>query len=121
MQFLRDYEPTGDDVDLIDAAWSNQIRPFLDTLYEQMMPSNVVDAFEGLYKESIRISRRMQAKRSDVAIDSLKMQGKLRLQPGESVAVAACRSCLDLGADHVLVGMRRPEYVQEMRALMSSS
>jgi len=121
MQFLRDYKPTGDDVDLIDAAWSNQIRPFLDTLYEQKIPSDVADAFEGYYRESIRMSRRMQAKRSDLAINSLRAKGRLRVQPGESVAVAACRSCLDLGADHVLVGMRRPEYVEEMRALMSPS
>jgi aryl-alcohol dehydrogenase-like predicted oxidoreductase len=118
MQFLRDYKPNGDDIDLIDAAWANQIRPFLDTLYEQRVPGNVANTFKRLYKESIRICRYLQAKRTEAVISALKTQGKLTLREEESVAIAACRSCLDLGADHVLVGMRRPEYVRELTSLM---
>jgi aryl-alcohol dehydrogenase-like predicted oxidoreductase len=118
MQFLRDYQPDGNDVDLIDAAWTNQIRPFLDTLYDQNIPDQAAVAFERLYRNSIRKSRVLQAERTKAVLADLKAQGQLSLNDEESLAVAACRFCLEKGADHVLVGMRRPEYVNE---LMGSS
>jgi hypothetical protein len=121
MQFLRDYRYAIPDADLLDAVWDNQIQPFLLALFDGGAPPapEAPEPFVRLRAHMQSRTRAAGAEATRVAVAQLSSEGFLSSQSREPLAAVACRYCLDAGAKHVLVGMRRPEYVAELTPLFA--
>jgi hypothetical protein len=87
--------------------WANRIDPFVTALYAGHPPPAARVAFAEL-RAVLPASDPAHTRR---AVAELTDDGLLHQESSESLAVAACRYCLDAGADHVMVGMRRAGYV----------
>ncbi|HEX8207053.1 MAG TPA: aldo/keto reductase [Solirubrobacteraceae bacterium] len=118
MQFLRDSRDEITDPELVDAIWGAQIEPFLAALYDAAPPREAVEAFSRLRASAHASARTKLAERTREALADLNAAGVLEPLDDEPLAVTACRWCLEAGADHVLVGMRRPEYVDQLAPLL---
>jgi aryl-alcohol dehydrogenase-like predicted oxidoreductase len=121
MQFLRDNHAGVPSIDLLDAVWASQIEPFLSALYRGNPPAPAREAFTRLRVLMCESERAAMAEATRAAVTRLTTGGLLQEGKSEPLALAACRYCLDAGADHVLVGMRRPEYVAELAPLFKYS
>ena len=121
MQFLRDNRNDIPDHELVDEIFANQIDPFVVTLFGQDPPAAVRAAFQDLRAHAHSRTHAHLAERTNVAVARLAEEGLLQPQSDEPLAVAACRYCLATGVDHVLVGMRRPEYVAQLATLFSTT
>jgi aryl-alcohol dehydrogenase-like predicted oxidoreductase len=119
MQFLRDNRHGIPDPDLVDEIWANQIEPFVAALFEDDPPDEVRAAFGSLRADARAHAQRTLGDGSRCALEGLVGEGLLAADSEEPLAHAACRFCLDAGADHVLVGMRRPEYVAQLASLFA--
>ena len=121
MQFLRDHRDAIADADLVDLVWENQIDPFLQALFDDPVPPEAREAFDRLRAFARACARARAAGTTASVAAQLAEHGILDREPGEPLAVAACRFCLDAGVDHVLVGMRRPRYVAELAPLFATA
>jgi hypothetical protein len=114
MQFLRDNLSGIGDFDLIDAIWRAQVEPFILTLFGPDPSAEVRTAFHEM-RQAIGLPRRQRIEQRGMeAARDLVDHGLLELGRNETLAQAACRYVLEAGADHVVVGMRNPAYVQEL-------
>lgn len=121
MQFLRDSRLTITDPDLVDVIWDHQIVPFLFALFDGEPPAAAVRVFEGLRTSARERASASLAASSCDAVDRLTQLGLVEPDRPEPLAVTAIRYCLEAGADHVLVGMRRPEYSAQLRPLFGAA
>jgi aryl-alcohol dehydrogenase-like predicted oxidoreductase len=121
MQFLRDNRRDISDPELVDAIWVNQIDPFVAALFGDEPAPAARAAFAALRAQTHSCARAHLAEHTQTAVARLCAEGLLDPQADETLAVAACRYCLDAGADHVLVGMRRPEYVAQLAPLFTAT
>jgi aryl-alcohol dehydrogenase-like predicted oxidoreductase len=120
MQFLRDNRNDIPDPDLVDAIWTNQIDPFVVALFGKDRLPAITSAFDALRERAKSRARAQLAERSRTAISQLYDKGLLDRASVEPLAIKACRYGLAAGADHVLVGMRRPEYVEQLAPLLTA-
>ena len=120
MRFLRDNRDGIHDPDQIDAVWRSRVAPFLRALYDGEPPGEVLVAFADL-RDAMGSRRRGQIEErgKEAARSRPEVEG-FGSPAGGSLARSAVRYCLNAGADHVLVGMRRPEYVRELAPLFGS-
>lgn len=121
MQFLRDNRSAVSDPELVDAIWVNQIDPFINALFGDEPAHAARTAFAVLRTHTQSCARAHLAEHTQAAVARLSAEGLLNPQADEPLAVAACRYCLAAGADHVLVGMRRPEYVTQLAPLFTGT
>jgi hypothetical protein len=116
-------ETTANDIhdpDLIDAVWANQVDPFVATLFNAPTTSGGQHCIQNISgSERGSQARKSLAKTTREVVHHLVADGILDENSNEPLAVIACRFCLDAGADHVLVGMRSPEYVAQLEPLFS--
>jgi Aldo/keto reductase family len=117
MQFLRASRNDIPDPSLVNDIWKHQVEPFLSALFEGSPPHASEDPFEQLRAHACQCAARRLAESTQAATANLMGQGMLDRLPGESLATAAIRFCIDAGVDHVLVGMRQPTYVAELSPL----
>jgi aryl-alcohol dehydrogenase-like predicted oxidoreductase len=121
MQFLRDSREDIAEPELVDVIWANQIFPFVAALYDGKAPRSARLAFERLRVHARACAQAHQATRTRRALAHLRQEGVVDADLHTPLALRACRFCLSAGCDHVLVGMRRPEYVDQLRPLMEDS
>jgi aryl-alcohol dehydrogenase-like predicted oxidoreductase len=119
MQFLRDNRDGIPDPGLIDAIWNAQIDPFLTALFDGEPTADAAEAFRRLREEMVQAANITLANDTRRALRELEAERLLEPMPDHEVALAACRYCLEAGADHVLVGMRRRAYVESLRPLLA--
>jgi hypothetical protein len=119
MQFLRDSRNDIPDPGLVDAIWARQIAPFVATLFDGDAGREARDAFEQLRFHARANAQAVLSQTTRAALARLVREGLLDRSSTEPLAITACRYCLDAGADHILVGMRRPEYVVELAPLFA--
>lgn len=115
MQFIRDTRNLVIDLDLVEAAWASQVGPFLEALYGPAVPPAVAAAFEDLheaYRHRYLTSLDPPAPPEPAASAASDRPGPDGA--GSSAGRRAVRFCLDSGFDHVLAGMRRPQYVDDI-------
>jgi len=117
MQFLRDNRHDIPDPDLVDVIWEAQIDPFVDALFGADPMSAARSAFSRLRVHAKFDAQTRLADGSKAMLSALSDAGLLNAESTGPLAVTACRYCLASGADHVLVGMRRREYVDELAPL----
>lgn len=117
MQFLRDNRHGIDHPELVDAIFHQHVAPFVARLWG--------DAPDG--PQAFARLHSLLRQRAQITLDEqgFQMRGRcveagiIRADDPRPLALIACEHALRAGADHVLVGMRRIEYVEMLRPLLT--
>jgi aryl-alcohol dehydrogenase-like predicted oxidoreductase len=111
----------------VDLLYSH-LAPFLAALFEyEVIPGGPLTAqkmkkkeqklISQLYQYSLLHSTRIMNEKSRSFLNDLKAQGLVDKNDTRPLSVIACEYYLQQGLDHVLVGMRKKSYVDELRHL----
>jgi aryl-alcohol dehydrogenase-like predicted oxidoreductase len=103
----------------VEDMFRSHVDPFLAGLYGGAVPSEEAVVYVRLYQAASAASVRIRAERTGAFRRELEATGSLSPPPGRPLPVLACEAYLARGIDHVLVGMRRPDYVDELRGFFS--
>jgi hypothetical protein len=97
--------------------FNGHLYPFLNQLYSEEIPDNVLQEYNALLSRSISYSRKFMGEKANLFIQQKIREGKLRNRPALTLSAMVCQQYLDDGVDHVLVGMKREPYVNDMSPL----
>jgi aryl-alcohol dehydrogenase-like predicted oxidoreductase len=102
--------------DSLNKLFFSKLLPFINLLYKQQIPEKVNSAFFDFYnvsKEYVSLNNNAQV------LQLLEDLGEKKLITNnqDSFHVNLCNKYLSQGLDHVLIGMRKTEYVEEMNNL----
>lgn len=119
MQFLRDNRHGIDHPELVDAIFHQHVAPFVARLWGDAPDGQ--QAFSRLHS--------LLRQRAQITLGEQGLQirercveaGTIRADDPRPFALIACEYALRAGADHVLVGMRRVEYVETLRPLLANN
>jgi aryl-alcohol dehydrogenase-like predicted oxidoreductase len=106
--------------EIVDEVFDRRLLPFVRTLYDDRLDAAVVRAFSALRAVAMSYARREANARARAFRQTMAAQGAIEPSDTRSLAVVACQYCLDSGVDNVLVGMRRPAYVDALKELWQS-
>jgi hypothetical protein len=111
----------------VDKLFAEYLRPFLNNFYNDSIPEkdfissnmatterNVILKF---YEACKKFSTQIMSQRCSEAIETLKNSGRFPSEDTRSLPVIACDQYLKNRIDHVLAGMTKEKYVEEMRGL----
>ena len=107
--------------DLIDHVFDLKLVPFLGALYDEHIDHNVLAAFSKLKRIVELYAKRYLSRQAENLRRELVQSGKLNQNDERPFALVACQHYLDAGIDHVLVGMRRTQYVESLKSLFCAS
>ncbi|MGQ7856702.1 aldo/keto reductase [Pedobacter sp. WC2501] len=121
---LTDFEPVNQFISTWKAAASHQgvqhlyeriLKPFLDFIYsDAQIKDNLTNQ---LFKYSLAYaSKNMQLKTGQFLEGLSKNQG-IHFENNTELATLACRSYLNDGIDHILVGLTKKEYVDQFKTI----
>lgn len=119
MRFLRDAWSDIPDPDILDDVYGRRLSPFLRAVFSDVPAEVEVDARELYRAAMILVRSRFSA--GSVVRTQLVADGYLKADDSRSLQTVAVEYPLTMGADAVLVGMRRPEYVAELGALLQQA
>jgi aryl-alcohol dehydrogenase-like predicted oxidoreductase len=117
VRFLRDSWTQIVSPDLVVQIFNAHVYPFLEALYGGPLPSEDAAAFANLQRAAMLYSRREATRQSVPLRAQLVDGGLIAKNDTRPLAVAACDYCVGAGVSHVLVGMRRVEYVDMLKPL----
>jgi hypothetical protein len=118
MQFLRDNLNGVGDPELLDLIFAQHVFPFVAELWGSESTGPEHQTFAGLHAMLRRKTlTRLQENAAPVRAELVK-DGLIAHDDARSLAVVACDFALRSGVDHVVVGMRSPQYVESLRTLM---
>jgi aryl-alcohol dehydrogenase-like predicted oxidoreductase len=101
----------------VDRLFASILEPLVQTLYRGAVPQEDQVLFAELHRRArARAVSRMNEQALLVRAE-LEGRGTIRNDDPRPLAAIACEGCLDLGVDHVLVGMRRRGYVDDFKPL----
>ncbi len=101
---------------LFDVVFLDRFLAFLDSLYEGPVPTSDVPIYRLLTDCGREFTKLNVNTNSEQLKDALLRTGQIS-SPHRSLQSNVCQAYLDAGLDHVLVGMRSREYVQELKYL----
>jgi aryl-alcohol dehydrogenase-like predicted oxidoreductase len=107
--------------DMVDQFFNQQVLPFLDQLYEGDIYQEVLNAFAKLRQIVVLYAKKSMTHKAQAFRHQMIAQGLVTEHDMGSLPVIACQSYLDAGIDHVLVGMRKPQYVDSLSSLFRRS
>jgi aryl-alcohol dehydrogenase-like predicted oxidoreductase len=121
LQFLRDNRNGVDHPELLDLIFAQHVQPLVRELWAHDPRGPGPEAFARLHtvlrkRVLARLSEHAQVLRSAWVKD-----GVLESSDTRHLAVAACDFGLRSNLDHVVVGMRCPEYVETLRPLLAGA
>jgi aryl-alcohol dehydrogenase-like predicted oxidoreductase len=103
--------------DMVDQVFNQHVLPFLDEIYEGSIKQEVLDAFLRLWQIVALYARRSMTHKARTFQQQMIDKGLVTATDVCPLPVIACRSYLDAGIDHILVGMRKPQYVDSLSRL----
>jgi hypothetical protein len=104
-----------------EQIFQEQLYPFLSLIYEERIPSKVRSMFRKFEVFARRYLRIAMSNKTVRFIESNQLQHLLPTSSNESFAVKLCQEYLDKGIGHILVGMRKENYVEEMSPLFAGN
>ncbi|MEL6866046.1 MAG: aldo/keto reductase [Bacteroidota bacterium] len=114
---LRDYRKALGNFPAVQRLYHGEVFPFIDYLYEGAVPKAVQQVFQGLEDCSRQYSYLVMQERSNKV--KAQLYAEKRIQSlDDSFTRQACTTYLKEGIDHVLVGLRSPAYVEELRPIL---
>lgn len=117
VKFLRESWTSLGDPDLVQELIELRLGAFLSQLYGQSLPSADRECYARFLRCALVNARRLTTSRAIALRRDLVAAGLLPAGEARPLALLACGHCLEAGIDHVLAGMRRPEYVETLREL----
>jgi aryl-alcohol dehydrogenase-like predicted oxidoreductase len=98
----------------VEKLFHQHFLPVIATIYEDEIPNEIQKEFRILMDTAIAYARKTMTERAyAVAMPLLKPE--FHAEATRSLSAAAVNQYLSEGIDHVLVGMRRKRYVEDMR------
>jgi hypothetical protein len=113
-----------DNTEIIDDFFQQVLGPLLKRLYPTNLypdgiPATDQEKFNNLHVAARCHAQLMMNSAAESLRDDLVTQGRIA-DNKRSLPLAACEAVLKAGVDHVLVGMRRKEYVDTLSSLFGS-
>lgn len=116
---LRDGWTAFEHPDAVEEVFRGYFYPTIRRIYDGAIPASDVAAYRALHTATLVHANRALASRARALRQELEANGVIdRLDPRPLPLVAAT-TYLRWGVDHVLMGMRRSDYVQAMRSLFT--
>ncbi len=116
MTFSKYYKSV-DSADVLSMLFNQHLIPSLKFICNGSIPESVIDAIRNLYTAMDRdVCVRLSEKAKKVA-EQFSAETGVELDKGKSIACAAVEYYLSCGIDYVLVGMRQPNYVEQLKYL----
>jgi hypothetical protein len=115
VQFLRDAGPTLQHPDRVHAIFRERLAPLLGCLYPEGMPAADRSFFEGFESEAVAQARRNMSDVASRLREKLERDGVVAAGDPRPLAEIAVDHGLRAGVGHVLVGMRSPAYVDQLK------
>lgn len=106
-----------ENLDSVAYLFQEHLYPFLRALFDGQIPCRQAALFEDLRIAAVQFTRNLMSERAATIKEKLVLDGLVPKNSSESLAKLACESCLQSGLNHVLVGMRSKQYVDDLRAL----
>jgi aryl-alcohol dehydrogenase-like predicted oxidoreductase len=114
---LRRHAPSFDNPEMVDDFFLGAVHPVLRKIYPDGMPPADGRAVMDL-QNCLRASAERAMSRAVHAFrERLVAEKRIRHDDQRPLQVTACEAVLAAGVDHVLVGMRHPDYVSAMSPL----
>lgn len=113
MQFLRDNWSGVGNPELVDAIFARHVDPFLHALFGSAVPPPTQDLFLSLRSHARRFALRELSKTGTLMRDDLVRSGLVAGDDPRPLATLAAEYPLQVGIDHVVIGMRNTEYVDD--------
>jgi aryl-alcohol dehydrogenase-like predicted oxidoreductase len=104
--------------DVVDQVFEHRLAPFLARLYEDEMGGSVAKQIEDLRQTAASHAARAAAGQAKAVRERLVGEGIIDAMDSRSLSRIVCERYLNQGIDHVLVGMRRPAYVEDLAPLL---
>jgi aryl-alcohol dehydrogenase-like predicted oxidoreductase len=117
LQIISDSWRSFTSTDMVDQVFDHHVLPFLNELYEGSLNQEVLDAFAKLRQIVVLYAKRSMTQKTRTFRQRMIGQGLVTENDASPLPVIVCQSYLDAGIDHVLVGMRKPQYVESLSAL----
>ena len=108
----------------VDALFANYLGPFLNNFYGDIAQKDFISKRMSERDRKIittfnqwckKYSTQTMSQKCGEVIETLKRNGQFPLNDKRKIPVIACEEYLKKGLDHVLAGMTRKEYVEELR------
>jgi len=91
--------------------------PFIASLFNNDTPKEAMSAFREFEAIAWKYHLRTASARAIAWMESNNLKRLLPTASSQSLPANLCKEYLRLGIDHVLVGMRKPQYVNELKHL----
>ncbi|HEX8903232.1 MAG TPA: aldo/keto reductase [Longimicrobiaceae bacterium] len=117
VQFLRDSWMEISAPELVTQIFEDHFYPFLHHLYAGSVPDDDRQAFARLHGYAVRYAERALTREAAALRGAMVERGEIAADDPRPLPVIACERYLRAGIGHVLVGMRRVEYVDELKEL----
>lgn len=114
IRFLRDNWDRLGNPEAVEDLFLSHLQPFLHVLYGGKVGKDDQRTFDRLYHAALAHSRRKRQRRTGAFLRMLRRSGEISADDDRPLPVIACETYLRKGIDHVLVGMRRAAYVDEL-------
>ena len=103
--------------DAVEQVYFGHIFPFVARIWGRSLTAAEATPFYNLMEYSQLYSRRNLSNKAREFRNQAQQVGLLAEDPDKKFAVMAVETYLDYGFDYVLVGMKKPEYVDQLKHL----
>ena len=103
--------------DAVEQVYFGHIFPFVARIWGRSLTAAEATPFYNLMEYSQLYSRRNLSNKAREFRNQAQQVGLLAEDPDKKFAVMAIETYLDYGFDYVLVGMKKPEYVDQLKHL----
>jgi aryl-alcohol dehydrogenase-like predicted oxidoreductase len=91
--------------------------PILDAAFPERVPAGVIAQTHSVSAQVQKYARQRMARLALAFVRQPKIAERVQGVRGDTLQAVACQAVLDAGLDHVLIGMRQPEYVRQFQHL----
>jgi len=106
--------------EIVDQVFEQHLIPFLTKLYDGSSNHEGFNSFIELRRIAKLYAKKKLTQRAHTLRQQMIEQGKIDKNDNRLLSVIACQIYLEEGINHVLVGMKRPEYVKILSSLFRS-
>lgn len=110
---IRDYRKKFGNEEAVLQFCNQDLMPFLTAVFDTNVPQDFLETINTLLNYSITYSKINLNKKLQVYKEELLKNGILS-DLSKPLPITACQFYLDKGVDHILMGMRKKEYINQM-------
>jgi aryl-alcohol dehydrogenase-like predicted oxidoreductase len=103
--------------DAVGQLFEEYLHPLLNRIYEGCIAPDDLVVYRTFYDKALAHSRKVMIQRTIAFQNRMIEAGVIKKDDGRPLPLKACEIYLNSGIDHVLVGMRKSEYVDMLKSL----